>query len=562
MKFHDMPYQRIDFSSAGKQLTELMESFASASSPQEQIQIHQNYYTLSDHIRTMVNLAHIRHSINTADAFYTEEHNYYDRMLPEFSQLEVQYHHLLLTSPWRKELESLIGSPAYAHMELSEKSISPETVPLMQEENELSTRYETLLAGAKISWEGRICNLSMMTPFLNHRDRSVRIRAAEKIDRYYCSIAEELDAIYDKLVANRTRQAQILGFDSYTDLGYCNMGRINYQRKDVEVFRDQVKQYWVPLAEKIWDIRRERLGLDQLLYLDEGVSFAQGTPAPSGTPEEILETGKIMYDQLSPETSEFFRFMTDHQLLDVFSRENKQVGGYMTYLPDYHSPFIFANFNGTNHDVHVITHECGHAFQGYYSRKMDSVPEHHRNTMETAETHSMSMEFFTNPWMDLFFQERSHDFLITQLEDAVTFIPYGCMVDEFQHIVYDHPEMTPQERKDAWKQLEQTYKPHLNYGDHSSFYQKGGFWQRQHHIYSLPFYYIDYSIAQTNALQYRIWMEKDRSAAWESYLKLCRLSGSIFFSELMEQCGLKNPMRQGSQKALAEDLEVIYRSLL
>ncbi len=561
MKFHEMPYQRIDFEEAGRTLSRIMDDFKAAASAEEQFQVHKRYYELSDHVRTMSGLSHIRHSIDTSDPFYTEENNFYDQMLPAYNQQEVQYKNLLLQSPYRKDLEQLIGGPAFAQMELAAKSISPEVVPLMQEENALATKYENLLASAQIEWEGQVCNLSMMTPFLNHQDRTIRIRAARKVDQFYESISRELDEIYDLLVKNRTRQAHLLGFKNYTELGYCRMRRYNYGREAVESFRDQVKKDWVPFAEEIWEARRKRLGLDTLYFMDEGVSFADGTPCPSGTPEEILATGQKMYDELSPETSEFFRFMMENELLDVFSKKHKQVGGYMSYLPEYHSPFIFANFNGTSGDVHVITHECGHAFQGYYSKKLDDIREHGNITMETAETHSMSMEFFTNPWMDQFFQDRADDFLLTQLEDAVTFIPYGCMVDEFQHIVYDHPEMTPQERKAAWKQLEKEYKPHLVYGDASGFYENGGYWQRQHHIYSLPFYYIDYSIAQTNALQYRMWMENDRESAWESYLKLCRLSASDFFGNMMRDVGLKTPFESGRLKELVKGLEPIYQKL-
>ena len=146
---------------------------------------------------------------------------------------------------------------------------------------------------------------------------------------------------------------------------------------------------------------------------------------------------------------DFFNMMMENELFDVFGRKNKATGGYMTELPDYGVPFIFANFNGTSGDVDVITHECGHAFQSYVSCK-DPITDHSRYlTMETAEIHSMSMEFFAEPWIELFFGERGDDYRKMHLEDAIDFIPYGTMVDEFQHIVYGNPELTPKERRDA-----------------------------------------------------------------------------------------------------------------
>ena len=561
MKFQDMPYSRIDFEKAADELKKIMEDFREAADWEEELEVHKRYYALSDHVKTMRILAQIRHSIDTADPFYSEEKDYYDQKMPEFSNREVEYRNLLLKSPNREKLEAVIGRPAFANMELGARSVSQETVPLMQEENALVTRYEKLLAGAQIPWEGETLNLSMMTPYLTSPDREVRIQAAEKVNEFYESIQGELDEIFDLLVKNRTLQAKKLGFENFTSLGYCRMMRSSYGREEVESFREQIKRYWVPFAEEIWENRRKRLGLDKLYHLDEGVSFQEGSPKPVGSPQEILKDGQRMYDALSPETSEFFRFMMEHELLDVFSRKNKQVGGYMEYLPEFGAPFIFANFNGTSGDVDVITHECGHAFQGYLVGKEDPVREHWDITMETAETHSMSMEFFTNPWMDWFFGERGKDFLLAQFEDAAVFIPYGCMVDEFQHIVYDQPQLTPEQRKAAWKKLEREYKPHLIYGEASRFYENGGFWQRQHHIYSVPFYYIDYAIAQTNAFQYRIWMEKDRQGAWESYLKFCRLSASDFFGNMLTEAGLESPFEEGRIRELTKKLAEIYERL-
>lgn len=211
----------------------------------------------------------------------------------------------------------------------------------------------------------------------------------------------------------------------------------------------------------------------------------------------------------------------------------------MTYLPLYHAPFIFANFNGTSGDIDVITHECGHAFQGYISGK-DPIKEHADITMETAEIHSMSMEFFTEPWMKQFFAERTDDYLSMHLEAAAAFIPYGCMVDEFQHIVYENPDMTPKERHYAWNQLEKVYRPHMDYSG-SAFFEKGGFWQKQLHIYDYPLYYIDYCIAQTCAFQYKVWMDENFEEAWKSYIKLCNLSASDFFTNMVKEVGLDSP---------------------
>lgn len=554
MKFKDMPYERIDFAKAKAELSEIMEKSKAAKSGEEQFEIHKEFYQLNDKIQTQVTLCSIRHTIDTTDEFYEKEQNYYDEQIPEYSNLCVEYQKILFYSPYREVLEGKIGQVAFKNMEIAMKSVSEEIIPLMQEENTLVTEYEKLLASAQIPWGEETLNLSLLTPYLKHKDAKIRREAQEKQNEFFLSIQDKLDELYDKLVKNRTLQAKKLGFETYTPLGYLRMQRNCYGREEIENLRRQVKEVWVPFAESIFEKRKERLGLSKLSYTDEVVYSPKGNPQPEGTPEEILQAGQQMYEELSPETKEFFDFMMDNELLDVFGRKTKAVGGYMTYIPDYKAPFIFANFNGTSGDVDVMTHECGHAFQGYLAAE-DPIREHADIGMETAEIHSMSMEFFTEPWYPLFFgKETAQEYTDMHLEDAVIFVPYGCMVDEFQHIIYDNPNLTPKERKQVWKDLERDYKPHLFY-DGLEFFENGCFWQKQHHIYSFPLYYIDYVIAQLCAFEYKIWMDKDRKAAWQSYLKLCRMSAAKFHTELLEEAGLETPFKNGVLAKIVENLK-------
>ncbi|MBR6015411.1 MAG: M3 family oligoendopeptidase, partial [Firmicutes bacterium] len=381
-----------------------------------------------------------------------------------------------------------------------------------------------------------------------------RKEAGLAFSNYFESVTDELDEIYDKLVKNRTEQAKRLGYKDFTELGYYRMGRNCYDKDDVENFRRQVKEYFMPIVNKIHEKRAKRIGVeDGLKIYDNGVWFKEGNPKPIGTPQEILETGQRMYTELSPETKEFFDFMMKNELFDVLSRKTKRQGGYMTYFPKYKSPFIFANFNGTEGDVDVITHECGHAFQGYIVGKNEEIREYGDIGMETAEIHSMSMEYFTNPWMKNFFGDRTDDYLTLHISDAIAFVPYGCMVDEFQHIVYANPDMTPKERKDAWKALEKTYRPHI---DWEGSFLESAFWQRQGHIFQMPFYYIDYVLASVCAMQYKVRMNKDYDSAWKDYLKLCAMSAKDFYVNMLPKCGLEVPFEDGTvehlSKALAE----------
>lgn len=553
MKFQDMPYERIDFEKVQEEIKALMREFDAAESGEGQFAVHQRYYKLTGRVDSMYTIANIRFDIDTSDEFYAKEHEYYDEKMPEYSNAVLEYQKKLYASPYREYLENKIGPVAFKNLEIAQKAMDEKLIPLMQEENALTMEYDRLIAGAKLEFDGKELNLSLMRPYLIHQDRNVRAAAWKKYSAFFEANADKLDEIYDRLVKNRTAQAKMMGYDNYLQLGYYRMGRNCYGREEVEAYREQVKKDFVPFAEELHERRRKRLGLEKLSYIDSSVYFSDGNPAPFGTPEEILAAGQRMYGELSPETKEFMDFMMENELFDVLGRKTKKAGGYMTYIPDYRSPFVFANFNGTSGDVDVITHECGHAFQGYLSG-MDPIREHADIGMETAEIHSMSMEFFTQGWMESFFGDQAEKYIEMHLEDSAAFIPYGCMVDEFQHIVYENPDMTPEERHAAWLELERVYRPHMDYGE-DSFFSKGGFWQKQSHIYDVPLYYIDYCLAQTCALQYKVKMDEDFKGAWESYLKLCKLSAGDFYTNMIKEVGLDSPFEPGCMKNIVEKLE-------
>ena len=552
MKFSEMPYKRVDMDEVERKYKDIIERTKNAASGEEQFEIHKEYYKFSGDLETNMTLAYIRHDIDTTDEFYEKEQDFYDEKMPIIRNYETEYGKVLYESPYRDVLEQKMGKVPFKNIELAQKSFDEKIIPLMQEENALGSRYDKLIATAKIPFDGEVYNLSLMKKFQTSPDREVRKRAWKAVSDYFLSVTDEIDEIYDKMVKNRTEQARQLGYENYIELAYYRMNRNCYDQKMVENFREQVKKYFVPFANKLHERRRERIGVDKLSFIDNDVYFTQGNPQPTGTPEEILAAGEKMYHELSPETDEFFRFMRENELFDVLGRKTKKQGGYMTYLPNYKSPFIFANFNGTSGDVDVITHECGHAFQGYLTRN-EEVREVADITMETAEIHSMSMEYFTYGWMDLFFGDRKDDYLTMHLEDSSAFVPYGCMVDEFQHIVYAKPEMTPAERKQVWLDLEKVYRPHMDYGD-DSFYSKGGYWQRQPHIFQSPFYYIDYCLASICAMQFKVMMDDDFKTAWSRYEQLCRLSAKDFFVNVIQEVGLQNPFEDGCIEPLVEKL--------
>ncbi|MBE6048934.1 MAG: M3 family oligoendopeptidase [Clostridium sp.] len=551
-KLSTLPYERITIEAFEAEGKDILRKFKEAKSGEEQFEIHKKYYKLIKEMYTARVLAKLRHDGDVTDKFYAEEQDYYDEIEPQIKAFENEYKKELFNTKFRDYMEEKIGKIAFKDIEFDLKSFDESLIQLKKEENTLTSKYRKLMAELKIDFEGEKLNLSLLGKYLTSKDRDVRIKAVKARSIALNRVKDELDDIYDSLVKNRHAQAKKLGLNSYVELGYLNMGRTTYGIEEVRKFRNQVKKYLVPFASKLHDERRKKLGLDKLDSIDEGIYFLNGNPAPIGTADDIFAAGKKMYSELSPETKEFFDFMLEHELFDVLGRTNKAGGGYMDMLLNYKAPIIFANFNGTSGDVDVITHESGHAFQGFITRN-DEIMEHNNIKMETAETHSMSMEFFAEKWMELFFGDRADEYREMHLADAIAFIPYGCMVDEFQEIIYSKPELTKKERLKVWKELEGQYKPHLSY-EYDEFEGEGRRWQRQLHIYECPFYYIDYCLAQTCALQFKIRMEENYEDAWNKYLAFAKESAKDSFQNMLNNVGLKSPFEEGYMEELVKKL--------
>lgn len=553
MKFSDMEYKRADAVQTGKTFEKLTEKIKNAKNEEEVFSALLEQEEISSHFATMANLAYVRHSINTEDEFYDKENDYYDENGPVLQEKSTEFMLALMASPYKSAVEKKYGSLMFKNLEMELKCFSPEIIPLLQKENKLVSDYQKLVASAQIDFRGETLNISQLGVYKEDSDRETRKQAFEAEGNFYMSHAEELDTIFDNLVKVRTEIAKKLGFNTFTELAYLRRTRNCYTPKMVKNFREQVKNDLVPVVAKIKKEQAETIKVDNLKLYDDTTFYLDGNPKPVGTPEDILAAGKKMYEEMSPEANEFINFMYDNELLDVKAKKGKAVGGYCITFPEYKAPFIFSNFNGTAGDVEVLTHEAGHAFADYTVRNFE-IEANKNPTMESCETHSMSMEFFAWPWLELFYKDDTKRAKLTHLKGALIFIPYGCIVDEFQHIVYDNPELTPAERHEAWAKLERTYRPYIDMTG-IPFYGNGRGWQRQLHIYHYPFYYIDYCLAQTAALTFRNIMMTDYNDAWERYMKFVNEGGKKTFVELCAVAGIKTPFEDGALKEIATATE-------
>ena len=550
MKFSEMPYERPGIEQVKAEADELKRRFAGAAGFREAEEAFLAWDRFSAHFDTMMSLAYIRHSIDTNDPFYAAEVDFIDECSPVFTELQQSFVRLLVESPYRPGLEQKYGSLLFRNGEIFLRAFSPEIIPETQETNRLETEYQKLIASAQIDFDGGKKTLSQLQPYKQSSDNELRRSAWRAEAGFYKEHGQELDELFDKLVALRDRKARKLGYDNFIRLGYLQMNRNCYSADDVAQFREAVVQYIVPIADRLYREQAKRTGLPYpLSFADAALHFRDGNPKPQGTPEDILAVGRELYHELSEESGTFIDTMLQDELLDVLSKKGKAGGGYCTQLADYQVPFIFANFNGTADDVEVITHEAGHAFAYYMAREI--VPSDNQSpTLEACEIHSMTMEFFGWRKSDAFFGTDAKKFRYNHLFSAITFIPYGTMVDHFQHLVYEQPELSPSQRHELWKKLSAVYMPWMDL-DGSPFYGEGKGWQRQLHIYENPFYYIDYCLAQAVALEFWVIMQKDHAQAWERYLRLVKQAGKQTFNELVETAGLRSPFDAGALREVA-----------
>lgn len=561
MKVSELEYRRVTLEEAGAAAKEIIARVENAQSIDDVLAARIDYLKLMTEFSTANSLAYMRYTINTADPFYLAEKDYYDEIGPVMQNYDLQYANAMLDSPFRAELEQALSPLLFQSMELQRKSMSPEIIDDMVEENKLVSEYSQLMAGMEFEFRGEKLPRPMLMKYAKSENRATRRECYEALGSTLAQHAEPLDTIFDRLVHVRDRMAKKLGCRNFVELGYYRMGRLCYGEADVRAFRENILRDIVPVVSELRLENAARLGIDTFMLYDNEVFTPGGAPVPCGK-DEIFAAAREMYHAMGRETGAFIDMMLENEAFDVDARKNKWGGGYCTEFVKYRQPFILANFNGTSGDVDVVTHEAGHALNSYLIADNRFALELGCGGMETAETHSMSMEFFAWPHLENFFPNGNDadKYRFQHALDALSFLPYGTMVDAFQHRVYEQPDMTPAERNALWLSLERQFRPHIHL-DGIPYLEQGTRWQYQMHIYETPFYYIDYCLAQTAAFQFLLASRADYDGAFARYLRLSKQGGEKVWTELLQEAGFRSPFEPGALEALAAELKPLIRAL-
>ena len=553
IKFSEYPLVVPTAKKLSKKFDKLVSDLKACTNAQEAFKVIKKINSAFEDIETEGSVIYVLYSCNTENEEYKKAQEAIDELSPLFGKYSSDIEKILVSASYRPELEKKFGSYLFKKYDASLKTFDEKIMPDLIKENKLVSEYDMIMGGAQIVFRGETLNLSQLGKYMQDKDRETRREAAKAMDNWLKENEEKIAKIYDDLVHVRVEIAKKLGFESFTDLAYLRLGRVDYNADMVKVYRKQIAVDFVPVCQKLYKQQMKNLGIKNPQYFDYNLMFASGNPMPAGNAKYLVEQAHKMYADLGEESKEFFDFMVKYELMDLEARKGKAPGGYQTTFPAYQSPFIFSNFNGTQGDVNVLCHEGGHAFQAYLSRNI-KVPEYRQPTLESCEIHSMSMEFFSWPYMEGFFGKDAEKYKYAHLADSIEFLPYGATIDEFQHWVYANPDATHEQRCAAFREIEKKYTPHKKYDDCPTL-AKGTYWMRQGHVFATPFYYIDYTLAQVVAFQFAIENMKNHEKAWKKYIKLCKCGGKYPFQELLAKNHLRCPFQDGNIKKVIKPLE-------
>ena len=542
IQFQNVPYLRPDMDALEREMTAGITALQNAETFPE------SYYALLSleaprrKFMTLATLVEAQNTMNTNDEYWAAEQAWFDRNRPRWDALCVRLGEVLNATPFRREFEVHLGTEIFRQAETTGRAFSTEIAKELEEESVLSGKYSLISGNLSVEVDGQRRTMGELSRMQDSSSRESREKFGGLRQQAFAERSGELDQLYDDLVNVRTRMAKKLGFGSYTDMGYCRQGRTGYQRQDVAAFRKAIEESITPVVAALYEKQRRRLGYKELWDFDEDVNFVGGDPKLAEG--EVEARFDDIFGQLSPESRVYYQDLRRCGFYDLGDRKGKIRGAYSNYVPIYGMPFIFETFARSPGAVKTFAHECGHGLHSYLKRGEPFV-ESGNATSDICEIHSMAMEFFIWPYLDrLYSAEDVRKYKFFHLKTALSFLPYGAAVDEFQTEVYDHPELTPQQRLALWKDLEKRYMPWRRY-KHEGFLSEGRAWQRQTHIYKWPFYYIDYVLAQICALQFHFLNEEDHEKAWASYLRLLRCSGFQSFDETLAIAGLESPFAPG-----------------
>ncbi len=507
---------------------------------------------------------HIRMTCNTEDKSLRDHFTYFvTEIQPKIQPISDLLNRKLVDSPLTKDLDV----PKYfTYLRSVRKSIDlyrEENIPIQSELSVLAQQYGEISGKMTVTINDQVYTLQQAMKFLENPDRVLRESVYRKIQDRRREDRNELNELFSNLVRRRNQVAVNAGFANYRDYKFVDLGRFDYTKDDCFHFHDAVKKHVLPLVSMIHKHKKKNLGLDTLRPWDSDAEPAGTEPLhPFTTGTELLEKTVDCFHRLRPFFADCLLTMKKMNRFDLESRIGKAPGGYNAPLSETGAPFIFMNAAGQMHDVTTMVHEGGHAVHSFLAHPLE-LSAFKEYPMEIAEVASMAMELFSMEYWDVYFQNPDdlRRAKIQQLERVITIFPWIATIDKFQHWIYENPGHTVEERKENWLRILREFASREFDWTGLEDYQETS-WQRQLHLFEVPFYYIEYGIAQLGAIGMWKQFKENKEQALDNYSSALQLGGTKTLPELYNAAGITFDFSGEYIKSLMDFVEGELKAVL
>ncbi|MGG0198836.1 M3 family oligoendopeptidase [Bacillus anthracis] len=445
-----------------------------------------------------------------------------------------------LESPFRMELDSNLYGLLDAKIKNAQKLFCEDNIELEIKEDKLVTEYFEITGGLSAIWDGEEKTITELQSYLQDSNRDIRKKAKAIISEQFLSVEKELQNILNQLIEIRHQKANNIQLENYRDYMFKKYERFDYSAKDCYELAESIRKYVVPLKDKILLEKKEKLQVDTLRPWDvSAVTPDQKVLKPIANENDLIEKSTHIFNKLDVEFSTLLNRMYKHDCLDLTSRKGKAAGGFCEYLPASQLSYIFMNLNYTQDDIITFIHEMGHSIHNELIKPL-KLRQYIEIPAETAELASMTMELFSLNYWDTFYTNKKDlkQAKINYFKDVISYLPVMLIVDQFQHWLYENPTHTSEERNEKYLQLQKHYQSNVIHIDGYENWIATS-WLPVLHIFEVPFYYIEYAIAQLGAVQMYKQYKEDPKQALENYKKALSLGSSQSIKEVYEAAGIR-----------------------
>ena len=544
--FKDLQYVRPNFDEVNESIVRLTDGAKKARNFEELKGIIKDFEVVYGSLHTNLAIAMIRAYLDSSDEYYNGEMQ--EGMQKEATLNYNDFYKAILNSPFKEDINKEFGKQYL--LKLSDSiNLKSKGTDLIEKEQELIFKYQKLKATLRIDFKGQSLSEGEIRKYMTNEDRSIRKEATDSLNKAYMENKKGFGDILNELVKVRNEIAKANGFDSFADYMNLEKGRRDYGQRELLDFVSNIKEELKDILLQTSKDQAKRLGLKRLAYYDKGISFIDGNAKPIGDGKVLLEKAKEMYKDLGSDISELYNEMVDKNYIDVDQSPNKISGmGFCTELYTLNFPYIFGNCNGTIHDVDVLTHEIGHAYQMYLSLKKQPLYTYTSMPNDVAEIPSKAMEHFTQDYAELFFGEDTKKFKFQFLVKALDELISYSAIHEFESWLYENEEATLEEKADKYFEGVKTIDPGVDYSEVDEIEAGQGLLFRSMGVYMFPFYLISYAISAISAMELAKRMSEDKNATWEDYKSLCSSGGSLPYYELLKTANLSSPFEKETIK--------------